>query len=181
VRLDTRPAQWIGVALLLGWTLFLAEVLPRVAYALPDATATVAGQPLSIGGVSVTPPDGWGQAAGVDTLIVLRKGGAQLIAAPGAAATGDAVSSVQGFIDGLTSDPDADYQIVGPQPFTTVDGLEGSYAVGLLPQEFVLRAYVVDESLAYSLSGDGTDSDWTSLHDEILAMMKSFHIEEAAS
>ena len=179
MRLDTRPSQWIGVVLLLGWTLLLAEVLPRVAYALPSEVATVTGQPVSVAGVSLTPADGWGRASGVDEILILRKGGAQLTAAPGQPVSGDVTPSVQAFLDGLKDDPDSDWHVSEPQAFTTTDGLEGLYAVGLLPQEFVLQADLVEGGTSYTVTATGSDTAWTSLHDEIIQMLETLQVEQA--
>ena len=67
MRLDNRPSQWIGVALLLGWTLLLAEVLPRVqarpalvvASALNPWTASRRALPMSQGFGITKQPASW--------------------------------------------------------------------------------------------------------------------------
>ena len=60
MKIDNRPVQWIGVALLVGWTALLVAGLPRVAAAIPAESTVAAGTAISLAGVGITPAEGWG-------------------------------------------------------------------------------------------------------------------------
>jgi hypothetical protein len=59
LRIDTRPVQWIGAELILGWAGFVALGLPLIADAFPNEAATEAGKPVTVGGVTITPSECW--------------------------------------------------------------------------------------------------------------------------
>jgi hypothetical protein len=176
MKIDTRPIQWVGVALILGWTGVVALGLPRVAAAIPRETAVEAGQAVTAGGVSVTSGEGWGAPAEAPGILILRKAGAQFTAFPPQPATGDPAAKLETVVDPIRADTTAAWQIGDPQTFTTAAGAPGAYAVALSPQGFIATFVVVSDGQSTQVTVNGTDTDWTTLHDEIVEMAKSLTI-----
>lgn len=180
MRVDARPAQWIGVAMLVGWTALLAVGLPRVAAAIPNEVATEAGTPITVGGVTVTPVEGWNAPADVSGILILRKGGAQFTAFPPQPAAGDAEAVLATAMAPQVADTTTGWQIGDPKAFTTTAGAEGAYAVALAPQQFIADYVVVDGGQSAQVTANGTDADWTALDEEILQMVESLEITGGA-
>jgi len=168
MRIKSGPAQWVGVALILGWSVLLAFGLPRWAAAIPAEQAVEAGQAVSVGGVSLTPVEGWGIAPESTEILILRKQGAQLTALPPRAATGDASAEVATAMAAYADDPSTDWKVSDPAEFTTAAGAPGVYSFALAPQQFIANYVVVIDGQTYQVLVNGTDTDWTTLHDEIL-------------
>jgi hypothetical protein len=135
-----------------------------------------AGQAVTVGGVSVTPPEGWGAPADAPGILILRKGGAQFTAFPPQPVSGDPATMLATVVDPLRSDTTAAWQIGEPQTFTTAAGAPGAYAVALSPQGFITTFVVVSDGQSTTATVNGTDTDWTTLHDEIVDMAKSLTI-----
>jgi hypothetical protein len=181
MKIDSRPVQWIGAALVLGWAGFIALGLPRIAAAIPNEAATDAGTPVTVGGVTITPSEGWSLPKDVSQILILRKAGTQLTALPPAPATGDAASVIAPLVDPLRQDPNVAWTVGDPQPFTTASGASGAYVVALAPEQFVTNYVVVQDGQAAQVIVTGTDADWTSLGDEILDMVKTVAIAGGGS
>lgn len=178
MKIDSRPVQWVGVALILGWTGLLALGLPRIAAAIPSEVETEAGKPITVGGIIVTPVEGWNAPADVSSILVLRKAGAQFTAFPPQPAAGDASAILGPVMAPLEADTATGWLIGDPQAFTTDAGAEGAYAVALAPQQFVANYIVVSGGQSAQVTATGTDADWTALDDEILQMVESLVIAE---
>jgi hypothetical protein len=181
MHIDTRPVQWIGVALIVGWPALLAVGLPRVAAAIPSEVETQAGTPITVGGITITPVEGWSAPADVSSILVLRKQGTQLAAFPPQPATGDATAVLATATAPLAADTTTGWQIGDPQTFTTESGAEGVYAVALAPQQFIATYVVVSDGMSAQVTATGTDADWTALNEEILEMVTSLEISGGGS
>lgn len=181
MTIDGRPAQWIGAALILGWAAFFAMGLPRIAAAFPSETATEAGKPVTVGGVTMTPAEGWTLPKDVQKILVLRKAGAQVTAIPPVPAAGDVGSILNTVLDPMRQDKQTGWQFSQPQSFTTASGASGAYVVAQAPQQFVTNFIVLQDGRSAQILVSGTDGDWTSLHDEILDVVKTVEITGGAS
>jgi uncharacterized iron-regulated membrane protein len=181
VTIDNRPSQWIGALLIAAWMGFLALGMPRIAAAIPNETETVAGQPTSLGGVTLTPEAGWVQPADSKAILVLRKDGAQITAFPPQPASGDATAVLEPMLDVQRNDTATAWQITEPQAFTTASGATGAWAVALAPQQFIANFAVVDNGQSALVSVGGTDTAWSTLKDEIVRIVSSLEIAGAGS
>ncbi len=160
---------------------FLALGVPRIAAAIPNETETVAGQPTSLGGVTLTPEAGWVQPADSKAILILRKDGAQITALPPQPAAGDATSVLQPVLDAQRNDASTAWQITDPQAFTTASGATGAWAVALAPQQFVAAFAVVENGRSALVTVNGTDTAWSTLKDEIVTIVSSLELGEAGS
>ena len=181
MKIDNRPSQWIGALLIVGWMGALALGLPRIAAAIPNETETVAGQPTTLGGVTLTPEPGWVQPADSKAILILRKHGAQITALPPQSAAGDATSLLQPMLDIQRNDTSTSWQMTEPQPFTTAAGPTGAWAVALAPQQFIATFAVIENGQSALVTASGTDTDWSTLKDEIVEIVSSLKLGEAAS
>lgn len=181
MKIDNRPSQWIGALLIVAWMGFLALGVPRIAAAIPNETETVAGQPASLGGVTLTPEAGWTQPADSKAILILRKDGAQITTLPPQPAAGDAASVLKPVLDVQRNDASTSWQISEPQPFTTASGATGAWALALAPQQFVANFAVVENGKSALVLVSGTDTAWSTLKDEILTMVSTLKLEEAGS
>jgi Tfp pilus assembly protein PilW len=181
MKIDNRPTQWIGALLIVAWMGFLALGVPRIAAAIPNETETVAGQPASLGGVTLTPEAGWTQPADSKAILILRKDGAQITTLPAQPAAGDAASVLKPVLDVQRNDASTSWQISEPQPFTTASGATGAWALALAPQQFVANFAVVENGKSALVLVSGTDTAWSTLKDEILTMVSTLKLEEAGS
>ena len=180
MRIDTRPIQWVGVAVLIGWTALLAFGLPRVAEALPTGSTVAAGTAVVIGTTGITPSTGW-EVDSQAPLPVLRKDGSQVNVFPAGPATGDAASIIGATLDGLRADTATGWQIGDPQPFTTADGREGLYAVSVTPTQFEIDVVVVKDGTSQAAGAYGSATALTTGQDEILEMLKTMTNEGAGA
>jgi hypothetical protein len=181
VRIDNRPVQWVGAALILGWTGLIALGLPQIAVAIPNEAATEAGKAVTVGGVSITPAAGWSLPKDVSAILVLRKSGTQVTALPPVPVAGDAKSILGPLMDTLRQDPSTTWTIGDPQPFTTTAGASGAYAVALAPKQFMTNFVVVQDGQSAQVIATGPDTDWTALHDEIVDMLATVSITGGGS
>ena len=180
MKIDSRPTQWIGAALILGGAAFFALGLPRIAAAFPTETATEAGRALTVGGIAITPSDGWTAPKDAQKILVLRKAGAQITGIPPVLAAGDAKTILTSVVDPMRQDKETAWQFSEPQAFTTASGASGAYVVAQAPQQFLTNFVVVQDGRSTQVIVSGTDADWTSLHDEILDMIKTVEIPAGA-
>lgn len=183
MTVDTRPRQWVGAALLLGWCAVLAVLLPRWAEASTPSTATelTAGERVSAGGVSLLPPEGWSQSTEVAGLLVLTKQDATLDFFPVGPATGSLDETLAAQADAFKADASTRYDIGDPEAFTTDSGLDGAQLVVLSPGTVNVWYAVSDGPSQATALYSSTDNDWKSLHDEVTEMVKSAEFTDDAA
>jgi hypothetical protein len=179
MRVDTRPVQWAGVAVIVAWMAVLGFVLPRVVEAIPREEVVAAGQPVTAGVVTITPATGWARPKDApETILILRKGGAQITGFPPAPATSDdPVVTLKTLTDAQLADPAAAWKVGDPTTFQTAAGADGAYAAALKPKEFITQFVIaVGDGRSMQVSASGTDTDWATLHNEIVEMVKTIEI-----
>jgi hypothetical protein len=183
MKIDTRPSQWVGVALIVGWMALLGVVVPRVGAAIPREAEVAAGTAIAAGGIAITPAAGWGLPKDApEGILILRKGGAQITGLPPQpAASEDPTVPLKTATDALAIDPSTSWKIGDPTSFETTSGAKGAYAVALAPTQFITNLVIVKDGQSVQIVVSGTDTDWTTLHDEIVEMAKTIEIKEGGA
>ena len=175
MRVDSRVGQWVGVAVIVGWCAVLGLLLPRWADgSAPEAAKELAGgQRVAVGGVSVSPADGWSQSTEVTDSLLLSKQDASISFFPLEPAAGSLEDALTDKKAVFESDKSTTYDIGKPQEFSTDSGLKAVQLVVLAPGSAnVLYAFSDGKQTVTALMAS-TDVSWQSLHDEITTMMKS--------
>ncbi|BDZ43423.1 hypothetical protein GCM10025865_27220 [Paraoerskovia sediminicola] len=179
MRVDARPRQWVGVALLLGTCAVMALVLPRWAAASAPATGTelTAGDAVSVGGVSIVPDEGW-TSESTDFLSVHKQEGALTIF-PVTPVAGSPEDQLAASAEAYKADTSTTYDIGTPEEFTTESGLQGYQLVVLSPGEALVSYVFTDGDVQATGTFSSTDRSWKSLHDEVSDMVMTVEFTDA--
>lgn len=187
MKVNTRPGQWIGIAVVLLVTGFFGFVVPRLAPSVVtenvQVTEVAAGTRVSEGIVSVVPGEGWSQSTEVPGLLLLKRPEAVMLFAAPEPADGRSVTDVVTKNAEVFTSMDADpSRTIGEaEPFTTSSGLDGAT---LLVQDTATASFlgaVTDGTTMVTVSLNSDPSAWTEVSKDIDAVMSSIEIGAAGT
>jgi hypothetical protein len=180
----SRPstvAQVVAAVVAVVVAVLLAFGLPRLAdSSAPEDVAVAGGEPVTAGGVTVTPPQGWALAGGTD-LMVLNQGDAKFFVLPPTPSTqapADAVLEAEaGYTDATV------HSTIGEvQTFTTSGGLDAA-SVTITQPDLVTTLYAFSDGTSLATGNAAvTPSSWPAFQDEIdaIAATAAFVPEETS-
>jgi hypothetical protein len=179
----SRPstvAQIVAAGVAVAVAVVLAFGLPRLAdSSAPEDVAVAGGEPVTAGGVTVTPPEGWALAGGTD-LLVLNKEDAKFFLLPPTPSTQSPEDAVLAAEAGYTGGS-VRSTIGEVQTFTTTGGLEAaSVIVTQADLITILYAFSDGQSLAIGNAAFTPNSSPT-VQDEIDAIAASAGFAQEAT
>jgi hypothetical protein len=171
----SRPstvAQVVAAVVAVVVAVLLAFGLPRLAdSSAPEDVAVAGGEPVTAGGVSVTPPEGWALAGGTD-LLVLNKEDAKFFLLPPTPSTQSPEDAVLAAEAGYTGGS-VQSTIGEVQTFTTSGGLEAA-SVTITQPDLVTTLYAFSDGRSLATGNAAvTPSSWPAFQDEIDAIAAS--------